>query len=73
MIQIKRLRVEIKTTNGVYGIDETFKSGLNFIASTDNTRGKSSVLAAIYYCLGLEQILGGVGGIGPKVLTAGDK
>ena len=73
MIQIKRLRVEIKTTNGVYGIDETFKSGLNFIASTDNTRGKSSVLAAIYYCLGLEQILGGVGGIGPKVLTAAYK
>ena len=73
MIQIKRLRVEIISTNGIFGIDVMFKCGLNFIASTDNTRGKSSVLAAIYYCLGLEQILGGVGGIGPKVLTAAYK
>lgn len=73
MLKINRVRVEIKTTNGIYGIDETFQPGLNFIASNDNTKGKSSVLAAIYYCLGLEQILGGVGGIGPKVLTAAYK
>ncbi|TGA95893.1 hypothetical protein E4665_17195 [Sporolactobacillus shoreae] len=70
MLKINRLRVEINTVNGVYGIDSTFHSGLNFIASSDNTCGKSSILAAIYYCLGFEQIIGGVGGIGEKVLTS---
>ena len=70
MLRINRLRVEINTANGVYGIDESFDSGLNFIASLDNTCGKSSILAAIYYCLGFEQILGGVSGIGSKVLTS---
>lgn len=70
MLRINRLRVEINTTNGVYGIDETFNNGLNFIASLENTCGKSSILAAVYYCLGFEQILGGAGGIGSKVLTS---
>jgi chromosome segregation ATPase len=73
MLKINRLRVEINTANGMYGIDETFHSGLNFIASLENTCGKSSILAAIYYCLGLEQILGGVGGVGSKVLTSAFK
>lgn len=70
MLRINRLRVEINTANGVYGIDETFRNGLNFVASYENTCGKSSILAAIYYCLGFEQIIGGVGGIGSKVLTS---
>ena len=73
MLRINRLRVEINTANGVYGIDESFRDGLNFVASLDNTCGKSSILAAIYYCLGFEQILGGVGGIGSKVLTSAFK
>lgn len=73
MLRINRLRIEINTANGVYGIDESFQSGLNFIASLENTCGKSSILAAIYYCLGFEQILGGVGGIGSKVLTSAFK
>lgn len=73
MLKINRLRVEINTINGVYGIDESFQSGLNFIASLENTCGKSSILAAIYYCLGFEQILGGAGGIGSKVLTSAFK
>ncbi|MVB10134.1 hypothetical protein CAFE_08110 [Caprobacter fermentans] len=73
MLKINRLRVEINTANGIFGIDKTFYSGLNFIASLENTCGKSSILAAIYYCLGLEQILGGVGGIGSKVLTSAFK
>lgn len=68
MLRINRFRVEINTANGVYGIDLSFQDGLNFVASLDNTCGKSSILAAIYYCLGFEQILGGVGGIGSKVL-----
>lgn len=73
MLRINRLRVEINTIKGVYGIDESFKDGLNFIASLENTCGKSSILAAIYYCLGFEQILGGAGGIGSKVLTSAFK
>lgn len=73
MLRINRLRVEINTANGVYGIDKSFQNGLNFIASFENTCGKSSVLAAIYYCLGFEQILGGAGGIGNKVLTSAFK
>lgn len=73
MLRINRLRIEINTNNGLYGLDECFKSGLNFVASFENTCGKSSILAAIYYCLGFEQILGGAGGIGSKVLTSAFK
>lgn len=73
MLRIIRLRVEINTIKGTYGIDESFKDGLNFIASFENTCGKSSILAAIYYCLGFEQILGGAGRIGSKVLTSAFK
>lgn len=73
MLRINRLRVEIYTANGTYGIDTPFSNGLNFIASEENTCGKSSILAAVYYCLGLEQILGGVSGIGRKVLTSAFK
>jgi hypothetical protein len=70
MLRINRLRIEIHTANGVYGRDEEFDNGLNFVASLDNTSGKSSILAGIYYCLGFEQILGGSGGIGSKVMTS---
>lgn len=63
MLRINRLRIEIKTANaengGVYGFDEKFSSGLTFIASNNNTAGKSSVLEAIFYCLGFEEIIGG--------------
>ena len=41
MLRINRLRVEINTVNGVYGIDESFNEGLNFVASKENTCGKS--------------------------------
>lgn len=71
MMRINRLRIEIKTANaengGVYGFDERFSNGLTFIASNDNTAGKSSVLEAIYYCLGFEEI---IGGRNEKVLTS---
>lgn len=67
MLRIRRLKIEIKTSNGVYGSDDNFTDGLNFIASEDNTCGKSSIIAAIYYCLGLEEI---IGGRGEKVLTS---
>ena len=47
MLRINRLRIEINTVNGVYGIDTPFSSGLNFIASEDNTCGKSSTTRAM--------------------------
>ncbi|MBB6671261.1 hypothetical protein [Cohnella nanjingensis] len=67
MLRINRLKIEINTSNGLYGFDEEFNGGLNFIASEDNTRGKSSIIASIYYCLGFEEIIGGKG---EKVLTS---
>ena len=71
MLRINRLRIEIKTSNesngGVYGFDEKFSNGLTFIASRSNTSGKSSVIEAIFYCLGFEEI---IGGRNEKVLTS---
>lgn len=61
MLRINRIRTEITTENGVYGCDIPFSVGLNFLSSEENTCGKSSILAAIYYCLGMEEILGGKG------------
>lgn len=66
MIRIERLRIEIITQDNTFGFDQTFTEGMNFIVSEDNTFGKSSILLGIYYCLGLEEI---VGGQGNKVLT----
>lgn len=70
MLRINRIKVKIFTDNGVYGFDTSFDSGLSFLASEENTCGKSSILAAAYYCLGLEEILGGKG---EKVLTSAFK
>lgn len=71
MLRINRLRIEIKTANesngGIYGFDEKFSNGLTFIASRSNTSGKSSVIEAIFYCLGFEEI---IGGRNEKVLTS---
>lgn len=70
MLKINRLKIKITATNKVYQFDECFSSGLNIIASDDNTRGKSSVLIVIYYCLGFEEI---IGGLNEKVLTSAYK
>lgn len=66
MLKINRLRIEIYTEDGLYGFDNSFSTGLNIIASDDNTRGKSSIISAILYALGCEELLGGQGS---KVLT----
>ncbi|MFR1888367.1 MAG: hypothetical protein ACLSX0_01185 [Anaerostipes caccae] len=66
MLRVNRLKIIINTDNGEYGFDEKFYEGLNFIASPNNTCGKSSVIEGIYYGLGFEQIIGGEG---EKVLT----
>lgn len=60
MIQINRVKCIIITANdGNFGFDHTFSKGLNLIASTENTKGKSSIIQSIYYCLGVEELLGG--------------
>lgn len=66
MLIINHLRIEIQTDNGLYGFETFFGNGLNIIASDDNTRGKTSIIESILYCLGCEEILGGQG---IKVLT----
>ncbi len=67
MMKINRLLIKITATNKTYSFDREFKSGLNLIASDDNTKGKSSILVGIYYVLGLEEIIGGTN---EKVLTS---
>ncbi|SHH09025.1 hypothetical protein SAMN02745229_00197 [Butyrivibrio fibrisolvens DSM 3071] len=67
MMKINRLLIKITATNKTYTFDKEFKTGLNLIASDDNTKGKSSILAGIYYALGFEEI---IGGINEKVLTS---
>lgn len=59
------------TLNKIFLTDEiVFDEGLNFLASDDNTCGKSSIIEAIYYGLGFEEIIGGKG---EKVLTSAYK
>jgi uncharacterized coiled-coil DUF342 family protein len=43
-----------------YGFDYEFDDGLNIITG-DNSSGKSTILSCIYYCLGLEQLIGSKG------------
>lgn len=59
MFRVNRLKILVKTAFGEFGFDNTFEKKINFIASTINTRGKSSCIEAIYYCLGLEELIGG--------------
>lgn len=67
MLQINRVKCIIVTANdGRFGFDYYFSKGLNLIASTENTKGKSSIIESIYYCLGVEELLGG---INEKALT----
>lgn len=59
MFRINRLKILVKTAFDEFGFDNTFEKKINFIASDINTRGKSSCIEAIYYCLGLEELIGG--------------
>lgn len=57
MLQINRLKIIAKTSEGDFGIDIPFKSGL-FILRVENTHGKSTCMNAIAYALGMEKSLG---------------
>ena len=61
MFRINRINIIVDTDNGEYGFETDFSHKTNFIVSFDNTKGKSSLLEAIYYVLGIEEILGGKG------------
>ncbi|HAT4309303.1 TPA: hypothetical protein I9080_003156 [Clostridium perfringens] len=61
MFRINRIKIIVNTDNGDYGFETDFSPKTNFIVSFDNTKGKSSLLEAIYYALGIEEILGGKG------------
>ncbi len=60
MIKIKRIKsnIDVKNRIGRYGFDHKLTDGLNIICG-DNSSGKSTILSCIYYCLGMEQLLGG--------------
>jgi DNA repair exonuclease SbcCD ATPase subunit len=60
MIFIDSVSCEINASGykGLYGFEYKFEDGLNII-SGENSSGKSTVLSCIYYCLGMEQLLGG--------------
>lgn len=51
-----------------FGFEYGFKSGLNILTG-DNSSGKSTVLSCIYYCLGMEQLMGskGVNALSPAL------
>lgn len=66
MLIVNRARALVVSDDGNFGYDVKFMKGLNIVTSAKNTRGKSSILLCIYYCLGLEEI---IGGIGRKTLT----
>ncbi|MHB9924599.1 hypothetical protein [Clostridium botulinum] len=59
MFRINRIKIIVNTVSGKFGFDNTFDKKINFIASNDNTKGKSSCIESIYYCLGLEELIGG--------------
>lgn len=61
MLIINRVKAAVFSDNGKYIVDENLYPGLNFIASEQNTTGKTSTIDIVYYCLGFEQIIGGVG------------
>jgi len=59
MININRVKICVKTNEKEFGLDEVFDKKIVFVTSSDNTQGKSSFIEAIYYCLGLEELIGG--------------
>lgn len=57
MLHINALKLEINTTNGLYGTTMLFDNGLNIIRA-DNTSGKSTIFQSIIYALGFEELIG---------------
>ncbi|WP_058634564.1 AAA family ATPase [Aureimonas ureilytica] len=56
MLRIRHIRLRAETTGGLYGADVRLDGGLT-VLHAPNTSGKSTVLHAFLYALGLEQML----------------
>ena len=56
MLRIRHIRLRADTTGGLYGTDVKLDGGLT-VLHAPNTSGKSTVLHAFLYALGLEQML----------------
>ena len=59
-LRIQKLKISLNTSDGEYGFLCEFKSGLNIIRG-NNSSGKSTLVNALIYSLGMEEILGGKG------------
>ncbi len=57
MLRIRHLLIHINTDKGVFGTKQTFADGLNVIRA-ENYAGKSQLVQAIMYALGLEGMQG---------------
>ncbi len=55
-LRIRQLRLRATTTDGLYGADVPFESGLTVLWA-DNTKGKSMCMQGMLYALGLERML----------------
>lgn len=65
-MNIESIDLEIKSYDDEkFGFNFDFRTGLNLLTG-DNSSGKSTVLSCIYYCLGLEQLIGSKG---PRTLS----
>lgn len=58
MLKIRAIKLEVNTSNGLFGTEHRFDDGLNIIRG-DNSAGKSTLFQAILYGLGFEELLGG--------------
>lgn len=56
MLRINHIRLRAEPTGGLYGADVRLNGGLT-VLHAPNTSGKSTVLHAFLYALGLEQML----------------
>ncbi|WP_291075595.1 MULTISPECIES: hypothetical protein [unclassified Empedobacter] len=57
-LKINKVKIEINTTDGLFGATHQFSTGLNIVRG-NNTTGKSSLFQSIIYALGFEELLGG--------------
>jgi len=57
MLKIRAIKIEVNTSNGLFGAEYQFESGLNIIRGNNST-GKSSLFQSILYGLGFEELLG---------------
>lgn len=59
MLKINELAINIQMEKESRTFHSKFYDGVNIITSSMNTSGKSAVINAIVYCLGMEELIGG--------------